>query len=52
MPAEFSGIERRLQRLDESVQRLEALQDLPLTDFLVSADLRDIAERNLEVAAQ
>ena len=52
MQEEFSGIERRLQRLDESLQRLEALSGLAQDDFLGDADLRDIVERNLEVAAQ
>jgi uncharacterized protein YutE (UPF0331/DUF86 family) len=52
MRPEFGGIESRLKRLDESWQRLEALRLLKLDDFLADADLRAIAERTLEVAAQ
>jgi uncharacterized protein YutE (UPF0331/DUF86 family) len=52
MEAEFSGIERRLDRLCECLQKLEALQSRPLEEFLKDAYLRDIAERNLEVAVQ
>lgn len=52
MRPEFAGIERRLQRLDDCIQKLEALKDRPRAEFAADSLLRDIAERNLEVAAQ
>jgi uncharacterized protein YutE (UPF0331/DUF86 family) len=52
MTVEFNGIERRLDELSERLARLEPLKDRPLDDFYEDAYLRDIAERNLEVAAQ
>ena len=52
MKPEFSGIERRLDRLNECLQKLEPLRDRTLNDFLGDGYLRDIVERNLEVAAQ
>jgi len=50
--AEFSGIERRLDRLCECLRKLEPLRNRPVEEFLRDAYLRDIVERNLEVAAQ
>lgn len=52
MPPEFSGIERRLDELNERLARLEPLKDRSRADFDEDPYLRDIVERNLEVAAQ
>jgi uncharacterized protein YutE (UPF0331/DUF86 family) len=52
MSPEFAGIERRLDRLNECLQKLEPLRHRPLAEFLTDTYLRDIVERNLEVAAQ
>ncbi len=52
MTPEFSGIERRLDELCERLARLETLAEKPRTEFDRDPYLRDIAERNLEVAAQ
>ena len=52
MPSEFSGIERRLDELNERLARLQPLQSKPRAEFDADPYLRDIAERNLEVAAQ
>lgn len=52
MRPEFSGIEQRLDELNERLQRLEPLQSKSLNEFLEDAYLRDIVERNLEVSAQ
>jgi uncharacterized protein YutE (UPF0331/DUF86 family) len=52
MTAEFSGIERRLDELSERLARLEPLKDKPRHAFQEDPYLRDIVERNLEIAAQ
>mgnify|MGYP005835586689 CR=1 FL=1 len=52
MSVEFAGIERRLDELNERLARLAPLRDRPKTDFDGEPYLRDIVERNLEVAAQ
>lgn len=52
MTAEFNGIERRLDELSERLTRLEPLKNKPLDEFDGDPYLRDIVERNLEVAAQ
>ena len=52
MKPEFSGIERRLQRLRECLLKLEPLRGKKKHEFLEDPYLRDIVERNLEVAAQ
>jgi uncharacterized protein YutE (UPF0331/DUF86 family) len=52
MKPEFSGIERRLDELNERLQRLEPLQAKDRSEFHHDAYLRDIVERNLEIAAQ
>ena len=52
MQPEFSGIERRLDELSERLARLEPLRERARADFAADPYLRDIAERNLEVAAQ
>ena len=52
MAAEFSGIERRLDELNERLARLEPLRNKSRSDFDSDVYLRDIVERNLEIAAQ
>lgn len=52
MNDEFHGIEKRLGELSERLQRLGALKDRPIADFDADPYLRDIVERNLEVAIQ
>ncbi len=52
MPNEFSGIERRLDELNERLARLEPLRNKPRSDFDSDPYLRDIVERNLEISAQ
>ncbi|NTV33469.1 MAG: DUF86 domain-containing protein [Deltaproteobacteria bacterium] len=52
MKPEFSGIERRLDELNERLARLEALKAKSRSEFDADPYLRDIVERNLEVAAQ
>ncbi|MGD8752001.1 MAG: DUF86 domain-containing protein [Anaerolineales bacterium] len=52
MTAEFNGIERRLDELSERLARLKPLRDKPRSEFDQDAYLRDIVERNLEIAAQ
>ena len=52
MPSEFSGIERRLDELNERLARLQPLQNKPRPEFDADPYLRDIVERNLEIAAQ
>jgi uncharacterized protein YutE (UPF0331/DUF86 family) len=52
MNVEFSGIERRLDELSERLARLAPLSIRPLADFHADPYLRDVVERNLEVAAQ
>jgi uncharacterized protein YutE (UPF0331/DUF86 family) len=52
MTEEFNGIERRLDELNERLARLKPLKSRPLTEFEQDAYLRDVVERNLEVAAQ
>lgn len=52
MTLEFSGIERRLDELNERLARLYPLQSKSRADFDQDPYLRDIVERNLEIAAQ
>jgi uncharacterized protein YutE (UPF0331/DUF86 family) len=52
MTAEFTGIERRLDELSERLARLHPLRARARSDFDQDPYLRDIVERNLEVAAQ
>ena len=52
MPPEFSGIERRLDELNERLSRLKPLREKTRADFDEDPYLRDIVERNLEIAAQ
>jgi uncharacterized protein YutE (UPF0331/DUF86 family) len=52
MSTEFSGIERRLDELCDRLARLQPLTDKTRGDLDGDPYLRDIIERNLEVAAQ
>lgn len=52
MNAEFSGIERRLDELNERLARLKPLKDKPFEEYAQDVYLRAIVERNLEIAAQ
>ena len=52
MKQEFSGIEKRLEKLKNCLQKLKAVASKPIDEFLKDDYLRDIVERNLEVAAQ
>ena len=52
MHTEFSGIERRLDELSERLARLQPLREKTRSASDEEPYLRDIAERNLEVAAQ
>jgi uncharacterized protein YutE (UPF0331/DUF86 family) len=52
MSTEFSGIERRLDELCDRLARLQPLTDKTRGDLDEDPYLRDIIERNLEVAAQ
>lgn len=52
MEVEFSGIERRLNELNERLARLGPLKEKTLAEFDEDAYLCDIVERNLQVAAQ
>ena len=51
VPPEFSGIERRLDELNERLARLDPLKSKERAEFDTDPYLRDIVERNLEVAA-
>ena len=48
----FCGIEKRLDELRERLTRLEPLREKNRLDFDEDPYLRDIVERNLEIAAQ
>jgi uncharacterized protein YutE (UPF0331/DUF86 family) len=52
LSTEFSGIERRLDELSDRLARLQPLTDKARGDFEGDPYLRDIVERNLEIAAQ
>lgn len=52
MKPEFSGIERRLERLRTCLLKLEPLRVKAKEEFLSDPYLQDVVERNLEVAAQ
>jgi uncharacterized protein YutE (UPF0331/DUF86 family) len=52
MGLEFSGIERRLDELSERLARLRALAERPQAEFRGDPLLRDLVERNFEVAIQ
>jgi uncharacterized protein YutE (UPF0331/DUF86 family) len=52
MAAEHNGIEQRLDELSERLARLQPLLEKRRAEFDLDPYLRDIVERNLEVAAQ
>jgi uncharacterized protein YutE (UPF0331/DUF86 family) len=52
METEFTGIEQRLDELSERLARLEPLRDKTRIEFDQDPYLRDVVERNLEIAAQ
>jgi uncharacterized protein YutE (UPF0331/DUF86 family) len=52
MDVEFNGIEMRLDELSERLAKLKALSEKSRVDFDRDGFLRDIVERNLEVAGQ
>lgn len=52
MPAEFAGIERRLDELSARLARLQPLSEKPRREFDQDPYLRDVVERNLQIAAQ
>ena len=52
MKSEFSGIEKRLDELNERLARLEPLRERKLAEFDADPFLRDVVERNLEISAQ
>lgn len=52
MDVPWSGIERRLERLDDCINKLVALGERGRSEFDADPLLRDVAERNFEVAAQ
>ncbi|MBS3762889.1 MAG: DUF86 domain-containing protein [Planctomycetes bacterium] len=52
MTPEFQGLEDRLDELNARLKRLQELAQHEREEFDTSRDLRDIAERNFEVAAQ
>ena len=52
MQPEFTGIERRLDELSERLARLEPFGAKDRAEFDADPYLRDIVERNLEIAAQ
>ena len=52
MPNEFSGIERRLDELNDRLARLEPLKNNKRSTYDADPYLRDIVERNLEISAQ
>ncbi|MGH2633259.1 MAG: type VII toxin-antitoxin system HepT family RNase toxin [Tepidiformaceae bacterium] len=48
----FAGIESRLEKLDDCLNRLEAIRTVSRAEFLSDPDLQDIAARRFEVAGQ
>jgi uncharacterized protein YutE (UPF0331/DUF86 family) len=52
MKPEFSGIERRLEKLSVCLMKLEPFKAKKKEELLQDPYLQDIIERNLEVAAQ
>lgn len=52
MKQEFSGIEKRLERLRDCLNKLEPLADKSLDEINEEPYLQDVIERNFEVAAQ
>jgi uncharacterized protein YutE (UPF0331/DUF86 family) len=52
MPVEFTGIERRLDELGVRLARLRPLSEKPRQEFDQDPLLRDVVERNLQIAVQ
>jgi uncharacterized protein YutE (UPF0331/DUF86 family) len=52
MKPEFSGIERRLERLSVCLKKLEPFEEKEKDEIIQDPYMQDIIERNLEVAAQ
>jgi uncharacterized protein YutE (UPF0331/DUF86 family) len=52
MKPEFSGIERRLEKLSVCLKKLEPFKAKKKEELLQDPYLQDIVERNLEVSAQ
>ena len=52
MKPEFSGIERRLDKLNVCLKKLEPFKSKKKEELLGDPYLKDIIERNLQVAAQ
>ena len=52
MKPEFSGIERRLEKLNVCLNKLEPFKSKDKEEILQDPYLQDIIERNLEVSAQ
>ena len=52
MKPEFSGIERRLEKLNVCLKKLEPFKSKKKEEILQDPYLQDIIERNLEVSAQ
>jgi len=52
MSEQWRGIERRLERLADCTSKLQALSQTPRARFDDDSLLRDIVERNFEIAAQ
>ena len=52
MKPEFSGIERRLEKLSVCLKKLEPFNSKEKEEILQDPYLQDIIERNLEVSAQ
>jgi uncharacterized protein YutE (UPF0331/DUF86 family) len=52
MDAEFNGIERRLNELSERLSRLKTLSVKSKDDYAEDNLLRDLVERNFEIAVQ
>ena len=49
MKPEFSGIERRLEKLSACLKKLEPFIDKPRDEILQDPYLQDIVERNLRL---
>ena len=52
MKPEFSGIERRLEKLSDCLKKLKPFESKDKKELLEDPYLQDIIERNLEVIAQ
>jgi uncharacterized protein YutE (UPF0331/DUF86 family) len=52
MHPKFSGIERGLEKLENSLKKLEPLKERKIEEFLANLDLRNIVAHNLEMVAK